>query len=254
MFGPAVPIVGVRLGLACSRHSVPDGSRGTSQPSTARPDLLATRFEVRTSCGDSSDGQKPAPASHAGSENVSSMRVHVLGGAEALWGDTCPDVSIPVDDGTVDDFQGTRHATGDRQRFGNDGPNNQGLPGHYKDQCVTTNNHPHQDFRWAEMAGTPNGHRLHSYPWAKGPATIFDGHYSFQYVEHEGCSPLHETALARPRIPSRVGDPSRALIGHDRADRRHERTLPRSWFARAGWTRLAPCEVGAEGSPRDLPG
>jgi hypothetical protein len=164
------------------------------------------------------------------------------------------DVSIPMGDGTVYDFQGTRHATGDRQRFGNEGPDNERLPGHYNDQCVTTNNHPHQVFRWAEMAGTPNGHRMHSYPWANGLATIFDGHHSFQYVEHEGRSPLHETALPRPRIPSRADDPSRALIGHDRADRRHQRTLPRSRFARAGWTRFAPCEVGAEGSPRDLPG
>jgi hypothetical protein len=211
-----------------------------------------------------------APASHAASDHVFVERVHVLGGATALWG--CPDVlippagdcdetflifandarvigggavprhsspwwvyvettrvtydgihadavdwfslrsgyleglpedaldvdnvhlgsasldvSIPMDDGTVYDFQGTWRATGERQHFGNDGPNNEGFPVHYNDSCFTTNNHPHQDFRAGEMTGTLNGSSVHSYTFAPElMASIFDGHYLYQSVTHGG--------------------------------------------------------------------
>lgn len=213
------------------------------------------------------------PPSQADNDRVSVLRVHVLGGADALWG--CPDVlippagdceetylifandarvinggavprhsspwwvfvetdrltydgvhedavdwsvirtgyveglpedaievdnvhlgsaslaaSIPMDDGTVYEFQGSWQAMGERQHFGNDGPNNEGFPGHYNDSCFTTNNHPHQDFRAGEMTGTLNGHPVHSYSFARDfGGTIFDGHYLYQSVTHGGCAP-----------------------------------------------------------------
>jgi hypothetical protein len=98
-------------------------------------------------------------------------------------------VSIPMDDGTVYDFQGTWRATGDRQHYGNDGPDLSPTPVHYNDRCVTTNNHAHQDFRWAEMTGTLNGRPVHSYTFVPDAAWIFDGHWKFQDVNHGGCTP-----------------------------------------------------------------
>ncbi|WP_330863961.1 hypothetical protein [Nocardioides sp.] len=107
----------------------------------------------------------------------------------ARLGSASLDVSIPMDDGTVYDFQGTWLATGERQHFGNDGPNDSGLPVHYNDSCFTTNNHPHQDFRTAEMVGTLNGNSVHSYNFAIETPAIFDGHYLYQSVMHGDCTP-----------------------------------------------------------------
>jgi hypothetical protein len=95
-------------------------------------------------------------------------------------------VSIPMDDGTTYNFDGTWRATEPQQVYGHDGPHT-GFPPHYVDRCLTFIANGHQKFRWGEMTGTLNGEAVHS--WISDPASaaIFTGRYSYVTVPHGGC-------------------------------------------------------------------
>jgi hypothetical protein len=96
---------------------------------------------------------------------------------------------IPMSDGSSFDFQGTWTGDGARFVYGNDGPYNldAGFMRHYADRCSTVNSNAHQKFRHALMTGTLNGQPVHSYTSGLFGATIFDNHFVYIDVAHQGC-------------------------------------------------------------------
>jgi hypothetical protein len=94
---------------------------------------------------------------------------------------------VPLSNGSTFDFHANWAATSGRFVYGNNGPDNDGLPRHYSDRCSTVNNNVHEKLRYATMTGTVNGFPVQSYAQFDDAAEVFINHFVYIDVSHDAC-------------------------------------------------------------------